>query len=196
MLCVLSLTACSVPAVTPPLTAAQIVDRAQHASLKSAAFSGPMTVSLDGIVVSGRVTGQETIGPDRRIAAVTATRGALSLTYTQLDAGSKTYAKSPPLDSWSTSARQHPFVTLSYGNLQQPVLLGRDTLDGVATYHIQGQGTNDHGNTYQVEYWFRQSDFYPVKSVLDSPDGTIVSSTLTFSDWDSAMEIPLPTTGA
>ena len=115
VLCVLTLTACSVPAVTPPLTAAQIVDRAQHAPLKSAAFSGPMTVSLDGIVVSGRVTGQETIGPDRRIAAVTATRGALSLTYTQLDAGSKTYAKSPPLDSWSTQPRAGP----AYSKLTQ-----------------------------------------------------------------------------
>jgi hypothetical protein len=192
----LYLTACSVPAVTPPLTAAQIVDHAQHAPLKSAAFSGPMTVSLGGVVVSGRVAGQETTSPDRRIAAVTVTRGTLSLIYTQLDAGSKTYVKSPPGDSWSTSARQHPFGTLSYGTLQQPVLLGRDTLDGVATYHIQGQATNDHGNTYQVEYWFRQSDFYPVKSVLDSPDGVVVSSTLTFSDWDSAMEIPLPATGA
>jgi hypothetical protein len=192
--CSSTTTECSTPTAAAPasLTAAQILDAAQHANLRSAAFSGPITLRMDGSVVSGMAEGRVTTAPDRQESTVSVTRGALGLTSTQIESGTATYVKALGGDIWSKASRHHPFVTLSYDGLQHPVLLGSDTLDGVTTYHIQGQGTNDQGQTYQVDYWFRQSDFYPVRAVLDSPDGDLLSYTLTYSDWDSTITVPLP----
>jgi hypothetical protein len=88
--------------------------------------------------------------------------------------------------------------------LQNPGLVGTETINGVQTYHLRGTvqtpvtpGANQSIETTTEDLWMRQSDYYPVKIVAHgagSSKGTsiTVDVTATFTAWNSGVTITPP----
>jgi hypothetical protein len=191
--------------VAPSAQAREILAKAQAVKLKDATLKtlvttkrGNQTVTLDG-------TARTTVDP-RRIEVV----GTASqvLPYHAIVDGNAVYIKLN--DKWrkytvgSANAEfNYDFIAL-VEQLQNPGLVGTETINGMQTYHLRGTvqtpvtpGANQSIETTTEDLWVRQSDYYPVKIVAHgggSSKGTTVTVdvTATFTAWNSGVTITPP----
>jgi hypothetical protein len=159
---------------------------------------GSQTINLDG-------TARTTASPRRVEVVGTA---SLGVPYQAIVDGNVVYIKLG--DKWlkvslgSASAEfNYDFISL-VEQLQNPGLVGTETVNGMQTYHLRGTveapvtpGANQKIETTTEDLWVRQSDYYPVKIVAHgagSNQGTniTVDATATFTAWNSGITISLP----
>jgi LppX/LprAFG-like lipoprotein len=88
--------------------------------------------------------------------------------------------------------------------LQNPGLVGTETINGAQTYHLRGTvqapvtpGANQSIETTTEDLWVRQSDYYPMKIVAHGAGtnkGTTITVdvTATFTAWNSGVTITPP----
>ena len=192
---------------TVPLSASarDILTKAQAVKLKDATLKtqvttkrGSQTVTLDG-------TARTTADP-RRIEVI----GTASqvVPYHAVVDGNVIYIKLN--DKWlkvslgSANAEfNYDFLSL-VEQLQNPGLVGTETINGVPTYHLRGTvqapvtpGANQSIETTTEDLWVRQSDYYPVQIVAHGAGtnkGTsiTVDVTATFTAWNSGVTITPP----
>ncbi len=195
------LTACTSPASrnsSPPKTAADIVARANAAALHDAAFR----FSLTQFRFSG--TGVVTTQPHRVAFTLDPLTGATDSQKEVID-DTHIYIKSPGASQWSTLANDPTSGILGnpdlphYGELQDVSLSGSETIDGVATWHLQAKVPAAVKTTTQTqEIWIRQDTFFPEQVIahIASTGGVFVGAydaKVTFSQWNTGATIALPT---
>jgi hypothetical protein len=197
--------ASSTSTVAPSAQAREILAKAQAVKLKDATLKtlattkrGTQTVTLDG-------TARTTADP-RRIEVV----GTASqvVPYHAVVDGNVIYIKLN--NKWlkvsvgSANAEfNYDFLSL-VEQLQNPSLVGTETINDVQTYHLHGTVqapvTPSAGQSIETtteDLWVRQSDYYPVKIVAHGAGtnkGTSITLdvTATFIAWNSGVTITPP----
>jgi hypothetical protein len=191
--------------VAPSASAREILTKAQAVKLKDATLKtqvttkrGSQTVTLDG-------TARTTASPRRVEVAGTA---SLGVPYQAIVDGNTIYIKLA--DKWlkvpvgSANAEfNYDFIAL-VEQLQNPTLVGTETINGFQTYHLRGTvqapvtpGANQKIETTTEDLWVRQDNYYPAKIVAHgggSNNGTSVTVdvTATFTAWNSGITITPP----
>ena len=197
--------ATSTDTVAPSAQAREILAKAQAVKLKDATLKtlattkrGNQTVTLDG-------TARTTADPRRVEVVGTASQ---VVPYHAIMDGDSVYIKLN--EKWlkvslgSANAEfNYDFIAL-ITQLQNPGLVGTETINGAQTYHLRGTvqapvtpGANQSIETTTEDLWVRQSDYYPVKIVAHgagTSKGTsiTVDVTATFTAWNSGVTITPP----
>jgi LppX/LprAFG-like lipoprotein len=192
--------------VAPSAQAREILAKAQAVKLKDATLKthvttkrGSQTVTLDG-------TARTTASPRRVEVAGTA---SLGIPYHAIVDGNVIYIQAN--DKWlkytlgnANAEFNYDFIAL-ITQLQNPGLVGTETINGAQTYHLRGTvqapvtpGANQSVETTTEDLWVRQSDYYPMKIVAHGSGtnkGTsfTVDVTATFTAWNSGVTITPPT---
>lgn len=197
---------------TKPLTAAQIVQNSQKPStLKDATFDLSLNITAAGSSLIFAGTGRFTRTPNRSDITLAGTFLGQSITFEVITDGNNSYTKQSPSTKWvkTTGANStsglgiDPSSFTNFGNLQNPTLVGVETVNGYQAYHLKGTispGTPTPGlgpSTTQEDYWVRKDTFYPLKVVVsststDSSGTTSTTFTLTFKTWNTGIKINLP----
>jgi hypothetical protein len=191
--------------VTPSAQAREILAKAQAVKLKDATLKtqvttkrGSQTVNLDG-------TARTTASPRRVEVVGTA---SLGVPYHAIVDGSVIYIE---LDNkWlkytvgnNNAEFNYDFISL-ITQLQNPGLVGTETINGAQTYHLRGTvqapvtpGANQSIETTTEDLWVRQDNYYPAKIVAHgggANKGTsfTVDVTATFTAWNSGFAITPP----
>jgi hypothetical protein len=189
----------------PSAQAREILAKAQAVKLKDATLKtlvttkrGSQTVTLDG-------TARTTANPRRVEVVGTA---SLGVPYHAIVDGNTVYINLN--DKWLKYAVGNANAEFNYDfialveQLQNPGLVGTETINGAQTYHLRGTvqapvtpGANQSIETTTVDLWVRQSDYYPMKIVAhgggSNKGATItVDVTATFTAWNSGVTITPP----
>jgi hypothetical protein len=209
---VLSLAACGVgatgsvaPTPTPTPSAQQILQRASAVSINDAAFTFSGTVTSAGQTTNISGSGKFTKSPARFEMQISGTFSGIQISPTFIvDAATNTvYIKFGPNslgispDVWYKGAATGSLGSFAsigseiagsagYSSLTNVTLVGTDTVNGVAVWHVRG--TDKNGATDDV--YVRQDNYYPVK-VIVSGNGT--NLTITFTSVNTGVSITLPT---
>jgi hypothetical protein len=191
--------------VAPSAQAREILAKAQAVKLKDATLKtlvttkrGSQTITLDG-------TARTTASPRRVEVAGTA---SLGIPYHAIVDGNVIYIKLN--DKWlkytvgnANAEFNYDFLAL-VEQLQNPGLVGTETIDGVQTYHLRGTvqtpvtpGANQNIETTTEDLWVRQSDYYPAKIVAHGGGSNkgasfTVDVTATFTAWNSGVTFTPP----
>ncbi len=181
-----------------PTTAADIIARANAAALHDAAFH----FSLTQFRFSG--TGVVTTQPHRVAFTLDPLNGATDSQQEVIDSTS-IYIKSPGASAWSTVSNDPASGILgnpdlpNYAELQDVTLRGSETIDGVATWHLQAKVPSAIKTTTQTqEIWIRQDSFFPEQIIahIASTGGAFVGAydtKINFTTWNAGVTIALPT---
>jgi hypothetical protein len=197
--------------------ATAILNRAQHAPLKDTSFSISVTAgSSNGTVPPNAATvtgsGALTTNPHRTEFDFSSISlfGASTSAEVIIDENQVVYAKVPPLNQWvkvdpnQLKLQIGTLEVLDYTAIKSPVLIGTETINGQATWHVQGVNFAQTNATARRldDVWIRQSDAYPVKREIHTvpdPTGTptsdnrVLDLTLQFTKWDTGITITPPT---
>jgi hypothetical protein len=191
--------------VVPSAQAREILAKAQAVKLRDATLKtlvttkrGSQTVTLDG-------TARTTANPRRVEVVGTA---SLGVPYHAIVDGNAIYINLN--DKWlkyvagnANAEFNYDFIAL-IEQLQDPGLVGTETINGAQTYHLRGTvqasvtpGANQSIETTTEDLWVRQSDYYPIKIVAHgggSNKGTTITVdvTATFTAWNSGVTITPP----
>jgi LppX_LprAFG lipoprotein len=191
--------------VAPSAQAREILAKAQAVKLKDATLKtlvttkrGNQTINLDG-------TARTTASPRRVEVVGTA---SLGVPYQAIVDSNVIYIKLN--DKWlkytvgnANAEFNYDFISL-VEQLQNPGLVGTETINGVQTYHLRGTvqapvtpGANQKIETTTEDLWVRQDNYYPAKIVAHgagSSQGTSVTVdvTATFTAWNSGITITPP----
>ena len=179
--------ACGAASSTAPLSAADIISKAQNAHPKDATFTLSLMVNgtSNGTAVNTQLTGngELTRTPPRSHVTLNATISGISVTVEDITDGTTQYNKttSPSLPSngkWmkttvsSTDPSNVSFGSL-YTNIKNPKLVGTEKVNGNDAYHITGTPIEDTPtagtpatsttSTATEDIWVKTNNFYPVK---------------------------------
>lgn len=216
--CALLLAACGAnggsATATKPLTAAEILQRSQNSALKDATFDATLGIASSGLTINFTGTGKLTKSPARSELVLHGTLLGVTETVDTITDGNTSYTLTTPgqTTKWvkttgSGSALPGSGSSITnYGDLQNPTLIGTETLNGHQVYHLSGKlldATPTAGSTTSAtsatteELWVRTDNFYPAKVAIN---GTTTSSgatstvnvVLTFTSWDTGITIALP----
>lgn len=239
LLSVLALGACNtplaaIPAATPTPNAATILQRAAKAKYQDVTFSFAFSTADEGQTITGTGTGAITKNPERMQMTMSfpltllgqtetltldlVTDVATHTTYSRVEglAGiPSTWTKSDASDASAAGSVSPIDVTsftdfTSYTNAK---LVGSDTLDGVAVWHLQAtppaqgdasaQSTSITQSTatagmptaasLAVDIYIRKDNSYPMKLSAHVGGSTPVDMTITFTKYNSGVTITLPT---
>jgi hypothetical protein len=85
-----------------------------------------------------------------------------------------------------------PDQITNYKNLKGVTLVGAETVDGIAVWHLKG--TKDLGSTSATaDFYVRQDNNYPYKFVAHASGGASADVTVTFTGVDTGASVTLPT---
>ena len=211
---VLALSACGIggggkatPTATP--NAAQIVAKVRALQFKDATFTMTLNFTTSGETINGTGSGKITKNPDRSDIQFAFPLAVQGTTYNvQIEAitdGTTTYTKTsgvPGLDtngmwtkSTSGSSSANPFGNTSqFGDftntLTNATLVGSDTVNGVAVYHLKGTDTTSSGGT--VDVYVRKDNYQPVKADFTETGSTPGTFSLIFTGWNTGVSIATP----
>jgi hypothetical protein len=191
----------------PMPAAAEVLAKAQAVHLRDAtmtthinATQGGRTLALDGTI-------KETASPRRLAFATSGLFGMQGIidgntVYVDLGAG---WVKTS-LGQVGALASADPIALIE--QMQQPQLVGAETVNGAATYHLRGMlpqpsdsgsgaTANASTDTSTEDLWVRQDNFYPAKvaaQVNGTSSGQNVTADITgtFTAWNSGISIALP----
>ena len=165
--------------------ATTILNKAQTAPLKDATFTfafgnGASPTASPSTSGMGRLTTNparsDLVLPSITVQGITASGEVIS------DQASKVYyIKVTGLSNWLKVDPASLGINLGvpnivdYSGLQNLTYIGNESINGTPTWHIQGQRqvtqTVDGGGatlTQTANYWFRQSDYYPVQMLFQN----------------------------
>jgi hypothetical protein len=188
---------------SPTYTANQIIQKAKSAPLQDATGTAIVTDSA-GDSASGTFT--FTNNPSAYYWHLISTTGGVTKSVDYVSAGGYTYerqyqgATAPAGIKWTVSASGSNVVSVrslndTYTPFTDPTLVGKETVNGVDTYHLQQviQETND---TVTADLWVRQDNFYPAKQVDMIASGAASETiSITYTDWDTGQKINAPPAG-
>jgi hypothetical protein len=211
---VLALSACGIgggkakPTATPD--AAQIVSKVKGLQFKDATFTVTLNFTTSGQTINGTGSGKITKSPDRsdiqfafplnvsgqsyNVQIEVITDGTTSYTMLSGIPGLDTNGKWTKGDTGSSSS-SNPFGNTSqfsdFANaLGSPTLVGTDTINGVAVYHLKGSDTSSSGGT--VDMYVRTDNYQPVKADFTETGSTPGTFSLVFTAWNSGISISTP----
>ncbi len=220
LLGVLGLAACGASTstqaqATPTPSAAQILQHVSAVSIKDMAFtfSGTETAAGQSLNLSGsakltttpaRVQMQITLPySGAQLSMQFIVDGATNTVYANFGANSlglptNVWYKGTAtgtLGSFSSIASQLTSST-SFSGMTNATLVGPDTINGVAVWHLHGTTTGSSTpatgttGTETVDAYFRQDNYYPVKGVIT---GNGLNLTINFTSVNTGLTITLPT---
>jgi hypothetical protein len=220
---VMSLAACGASSTstqatpTPTLSAQQILQNADHATISDMAFTLSGTENISG--TTGSITGSAKVtkSPARVEMTITIpyTGTQLSVSFIVDAPTSTVYIKfgpnalGVPSNVWykdsTTGTLGSSFASIgsqltsptNYTNLQNPTLVGSETINGVAVWHIRG--TDSSGSTPTAgatstsgvtdDLYLRQDNYYPVKVVITGDGANL---TVNVTSVNTGITITLP----
>jgi hypothetical protein len=206
----LALSACGVgglgasatPTATP--TAAMILQQAKQAKVTDATFTMTLNGTTSGTTFTGTGSGKLTTNPSRSDITFNLTAAGLQIAFEMItdDATNTTYTKytSPAIlasDKWTKAASGaggSPVDTSSftnYGDLANVTLVGKDTVNGEAVWHLKGSSSSA-STPGSGDLYIRQDNYYPVKFDIQSTGATSGDITLVFTAVNSGTTISLP----
>jgi hypothetical protein len=182
---------CGASPAGTPLTAQQILDRAQHSKMQDAAITigGALDVASAATTVSVRLSGSGTLvakpAPATHLGlTVTLTGlasgtvtvdeiavGTVAYTRTTIDIAGLPTTNSGLYTSTSIGTDQDSFVPQHASNLQ---VVGEDTIRGDKCWHLSGTTSTKTGQTsasVDFSLWVRESDAYIARVQLSSLPG-------------------------
>jgi hypothetical protein len=207
--------AASSPATGTSPRAQQILQRVQQANLQSANVNVVATESSSARGTVTNSTGQITLHPARAQLLTSLTSASTSSGTTQRQAqevydndilyvkvGNQTkwtrYAWPTVSNPTSEGAGQAAlYASLqNLGQMQNVQVVGTETVNGVATYHLHATGSqaaNGQSVTYTESLWVNQSNYQPVKMMVqEQTSAGQVAATATFSKWNGGQTIVPP----
>lgn len=218
MMGVLALSACGIggsgkasPTATP--SAAQIVAKVKALQFKDATFTMTLNFTTSGQTINGTGSGKITKSPDRsdiQFAFPLSVAGSsFNVQLEEITDGTTTYTKidsTPAIPGFSTngmwtkgstsSSSTNPFGSTSqFGDftntLTNATLVGTDSVNGVAVYHLKGTDTSSSsGGT--VDVYVRKDNYQPVKADFTETGSTPGTFSLVFTGWNTGASIALP----
>ena len=182
--------------------------------MKDTAFNLTVDFAKAGVVRTLTGNGKFTQLPVRSEVILTSTISGTTITVDDITAGGYDYIKTTPY--YLTKYTQTPAgnnSTLGVGGgsinniekLNDPTLMGTETVDGYQTYHLRGTlaaptpeaNTSTPSIPFTEELWVKTLDFYPVKAVLtatstaDGQSPTVVI-TVIFLLWNAGLTVNVP----
>lgn len=192
------------PTATP--NAATIIQRAQGVKINDAAFTLTLSGTANGQTISGTATGKLTKSPPRsditfnltsngqQIAFETISDGTTNTTYTMFTAPAALATGKWTKTTGSSGASPFDVSRFTdYSQIKHPTLVGKDTINGVAVWHLTGQDTAADAPA-NVDLYVRQDNYEPVEiKGQGTSSGTNLTITLTFTSVNSGtISISLP----
>ncbi len=234
LLALLALAACSRTTaranVTPSPSAAAILQQASQASYKDVTFALTFTMTTQGQTVTGTGSGKATTHPVRvdellsfplvvsgKTLQVTAesiidvATNAAYVKYTGIPGHTTRWTK-VSLSAVAASMGIDYSSLTSFNSLQNARVIGAETIDGVAVWHIRADfgatstpttstpaakastptATATPAVTTTADVYIRQDNSYPVKETAHTSGSTPIDMTVTFTKYDSGLSITLP----
>lgn len=161
------------PTATP--NAATIIQRAESVKINDTAFTLTLSGTAGGQTISGTATGKLTKSPPRNDITFNLTANSQQLVFETITDGTTnttyTMFTQPAVlatGKWTktaSSSSASPFDAsqfTDYSQIKNPTLVGKDTINGVAVWHLTGQDTAA-GETGNVDLYVRQDNYYPVE---------------------------------
>lgn len=210
----LALAACSsttTPVASKTPTASDILAQAKAAKLKDATYTIAIAFAATGLAgnITGAGDGKLTTHPQRSSSTINFSISNTTFAYEIITDGKDTYTKQRSEAKWSKNAVTlpvNPSGSLNYDLMQHPTLVGAETINGIATWHLKSTGqttvtsatatANPTPTTVSgtEDIWVRQDNAYPVKIIIDASQvGGTATITTQFSAWDTGVTIALPT---
>lgn len=193
------------PTSTP--TAQQILDHAKNAKIDDATFTMVLNSAFGGQTFDGNGNGKITKNPQRADIVLAMTGSGLTLNVEVITDGATnaTYTKISGLDlpgfdptKWTKttngSSSASPFDTsqfTDYAQLDNAKLVGTETVNGHATWHLTGTTTSS-GETANEDLHIAQDTYYPVKAIITTTGTTATTATITFTGINTGISIDLP----
>jgi hypothetical protein len=199
------------PTATPG--AAQIVDHVKNLKFKDATFTMTFTFDSQGTSVSGSGGGKFTKTPDRSDISLafplTVSGTSYNLQYEVITDGNDSYtmiSSTPDIAGfttngmWTKGTTDSSSSTSPFGNTSQfgdfasglgtPTLVGTETVNGVAVYHLKGTDTTTSGST--IDLYVRTDNYQPVKADFTETGTSSGNFTLIFTGYNSGISIAIP----
>ncbi len=214
--------ATAVPTATPAPPSAEAILQAAFDEMKQAAsyrFDMVMVMNLsggdygDGTRIDTHFAG-DVLPPDRMQGTVNTTAGAVELEISVIVIGQANYFMHPIADHWQAGVEMATLfrpidLVVEASNLEDLELLGEETVEGVAAYHLAGRArlpfsfeapVGQVEADTMVDYWISQAGLQLVRSDVEGEvvnsaqdDGLItLSLTMRVFDYGAAIEIVAP----
>lgn len=190
------------PTATP--SAAQIIQNAQNFKITDAIFTMTLNGSFGGQSASGTADGKLTKSPARyditfnltasgeQIAFETVSDGTSNSIYTKFTQPSLLATGKWTKSSGGSGAGVFdPSQLTDYSQIKNVTLVGKDTVNGVAVWHLKGQ-TTDSGETAAIDVYVRQDNYAPVQFKVQGSGSSSLSAVITFTAVNSGISIALP----
>jgi predicted small lipoprotein YifL len=192
------------PTATP--SAQQILANAQKVKLTDETFTLTVQGTSNGTSLSVTGSGKATVNPPRvsmslstEVSGTTISLdevidGATSTSYTKITApaamatGKWTKATtdtSGPISSSDLDASSQ------YSKITNPKLIGSEQVNGVDTWHVQGETSGTSNST--IDVFVRKSDYAPVKMSMHTTGDSLSDVTIIYTAINSGFTIDLPT---
>lgn len=188
---------------TPTLTAQQILTKAQAAHLTDETFTITMQGTASGAALDVTGDGKGTENPARMamtlsmvVSGTTLTMDmvvdlATNTTYTKITAPTELASNkwTKATDTSGTLPTSDLQLSAQYSKLTNAKLVGSEQTNGKNTYHIQGGVPSTTGT---VDLYIGQTDYLPVKMVLNSTGDSATQMTVTYTAVNTGITIDLP----
>jgi hypothetical protein len=209
---VLATAACGATSIKP-LTATDVVQKAQTSSLKDTAFDLKLDVVASGVTISFTGTGKLTQSPERSEINLHGSFLGQSIQVDDITAGGFDYTKTTPskttkyvktASGTGSSLGVGGGTITSFGNLHSPTLVGIETVNGHQVYHLRGTlvaptpaATSSTDTPTTEDLWVRTDNFYPAKVMISSTSTSAgatstATATITFTSWNTGLTITIP----
>jgi hypothetical protein len=214
----LALAACGGPGAgaaatkpTPTPNAQTILANASKVDYKDIEFKMTFSGSSSGTSATGTGIGTITKSPKRADIKLTVAADGQNLDVEVLEDGDAnvTYVKVSgmsalgiPDDKWIKESGSGSLSSLSdlftanqvtsFKDLQGVSLVGSETVDGVAVWHLKGNAT-ESGTSGTADFYVRQSDNTPYKFVIHATGASSGDFTITFTGVNTGATVTLPT---
>lgn len=192
----------SIGAVPTP-NAATIVKNVQKVKIRDAAFTFKIT-STGKTPIDGSGTGQVTTSPKRSQLALTFTTNGQTITLESISDASTVYTKFTGLDlpgvpagMWvkSTAGAASSLIDtnslVDFSQITSPTLVGAETVDGVAVWHLKGT-TTQAGVAADTDFYIRRDDNYPYKVTSHTSGADATDATVVFTSINTGITITPP----
>jgi hypothetical protein len=198
------------PKATPNAsTILEAAVNAQKTGTKDVEFSMNLSLTTNGIAVSGDITGTETTSPNRvdliftnftaagqQFSGEIITDAATNTTYIKFSDSSITEV---PVGQWlkttgGSGINPLPIDPTQFSDLSQlngAKLVGSEKLDGIAVWHLQATKTVSGSNS-QVDIYIRQNNNQLYELVANETGSSSGSVTLKITGVNSGATISLP----
>lgn len=194
-------------ATSGPVTAQQILAKAQQQQLTSASFTINQQIQTPHGTLTSHGSGKLQETPFAEEINTTASLNGQQVRSQAIYANGNVYARSANSSSWIetpsgqivNSSAAAPDLS-HVATLPNATLVGTETVNGVKTYRLRGYGmrtVNGQSVAYKENLWIRQDSFQPAQrtDVANLPIGSM-QSTVVFTGWNTNLSIQTPAPSA